>query len=77
MIFICELFFASKSFLISSIHSLFLTKEAAIKSKLLSKAKLISISSCSVIHGSCNLTQGRFICLLDPIKAPFSASTSI
>jgi hypothetical protein len=72
----CELFFTSKSFLISSIHSLFLTKEAAIKSKSFRIQKLISISSFSVIPGSFNLTQGRFICLLDPIKAPFSASTS-
>jgi hypothetical protein len=60
----------------SSIHSLFLTKEAAIKSKSLSNAKFISITSFSVTEGSFNFIHGKLICLLEPIVAGFSASTS-
>ena len=75
MIFISFPPFSSRKFLISLRFSLFLMKEAAIKSKPCSIQNLISSLSFSLIPGRRILIPGRFMCLLEPITQSLRAST--
>jgi len=72
----CSALFSFNRVFTSSTFEAFLINEAAIKEKSFSIHHLISFLSFEVTQGILSVTQGRLICLLEPISAEFRASTS-